>query len=630
MSIRAQKARRVADRIATGLGSSVMTLPPDGEAIAWGRRSSVRLQRLVDLILGPCEPSAHGVRGAATLSTRVLGHVGVWSYAVRSRSKPATILAVASLANDVVAARRLRRADYVPGPMRWISDSIDAGVWAGILGSDPSTGRPAMLADSVPSAADASFVFAAGTRAQPLPTGVLAWPPHGRAGAYQALRALVPIFLPPFTFWAVRRVRGQRGGFGLCGWGLSSAVLFTIVARNRDAQQVAVTRAWEDRASSLVVEQQKRSQVWAATEEHDGHEFKRVLMALGAAGSQPAMAALHAQMARPSEVLSFGTDGAIVEQVARGINVLSGASVWLSGPQCKELAQFLAYAEEAGTGETLDLTVSRPSPLVIEFAYLGESLRLASVSPHRERPLGPIIGGLLYGVSVRVEAVITQQFPWRAAVAASCIDLAGTVIFWRYPPSGSLVPWFVAISGLSTYLSVWAVIRENRQPFSRYGTPQLAAGGPLMVHAMVLAFFRRQLSPPGHLGACLGLFGVFWYSARRSGLAWIELVDALVGVLMPFGISWDLEERFEFEAALLDQRLAADFERQISDAHRLANEAELKVFQEWVELADRELARLLESGLMDDSLARWASGEIQQTRFWVRGQLDMYARDTDS
>lgn len=585
--------------------------------VAWGRSPSRRGQRIANLILGTGLPSAHDSRSLATLSTRVLGHVGAWSYAVRSGSRWATALAIGSLASDVAVARRLRRFGYQPGLIQWVADALDAAGWGMVLGADPASGRPAIIADAVPTAADAAFTFAAGTVARPVPPGAVSWPPRAGSAVRLGIRIVGPALMPPVAFWVTRRMRGFKGGLGLCGWGISGAVLFGVVARNREAQQRAAIQSWRQRASLTLAEERRRSQIWAVTEEHDGHSFKRVLAALGSSGSQPAMDALQYRMARPSAVIGSTQGGGIVEHVARGVNVLSGGTVWLSEAQCEELERFLAFAEDHADGSALDLRVSRPSPSVIEIDYLGQHLQLSTESPRLERGLAPVVGGFLYATSVRAQAVLTHQFPWRAAVAACCIDLAAVLIFWRFPPEGAFVPWIVAVSALSNYLSVWAIVRESYSPFNASGTPQLAAGGPLMTHAMVLAFFRRQIHPLAHAASLGTLLGAFAYASVQSGLRLLELVDPLVGILMPFGVSWDLEERFGYEAALLDERLALQFEADVEKAHQSANAEELRILLRHVDLAATELNRLVEAGAIAGSLESWSSEEIERTRRWA-------------
>ena len=303
---------------------------------------------------------------------------------------------------------------------------------------------------------------------------------------------------------------------------------------------------------------------------------------------------------------------------------LSGATVWLTASQCRELEEFLRNAEDHAVDATLDLRVRRPRPSLVEIEYLGHTLRLATESPHLERGMAPVVGGFLYATVVRAQAVSTRELPWRAAVAASCIDLAAVIVFWKYPPEGSVVPWLVAISALSNYLFVWAVARQVPNSHNRWGTPKLAAGGPLMTHAMALAFFRRQLHPRAHVCSLVALLGMFLYAAARSGLRPIELVDAAVGILMPFGMSWDLEERFQYEAAVLDDRLAAMFEERIADAHRSANEAELLALLRDVSLASQELERVAQDGALSERLITWARDEISRTREWTLAECHRF------
>jgi len=383
------------------------------------------------------------------------------------------------------------------------------------------------------------------------------------------------------------------------------------------------------RVAAQVREEGRLAAASTAVQASPGHNFKKVLMALAASGSEPARLAAQEQVAHPASVVE-DLEGTTLLRAALDLSIVPSdrADTFLSREQQRELAARLDQIDaEAGRSGT-ELVVATVAGRSVVLRYQGRSIELAEPAPH-VGGLGNVdpMPSLVLVVGACSHAITwlnpTLRAPLSVVAPASGATLLGAAVVRRRLSTASRgavaiepAPLVVAASVVPAALASLAL--AGRAPRGSAANRSLHPATHLVFPAVIaLALYGRRTSPSlrrpltAMLAACWALPIARDPIARPErmilGLVWLAEAH-----LAARGAAMAVDD----EVAELQARLRDEFAEWVGGARRSASDRELDRFQAQVELAERELA--IVAPALDERLVADIRTECDEVRRWLQ------------
>ena len=476
---------------------------------------------------------------------------------------------------------------------------LDAALWSSQEQIAGTAVRQIVLADVVPDAIVAGFRFAAGTNAVPIVDPMRPFPPSGPA-VRRWVRPGIDLLLPavvPLTMAVVRKKRRnasttERG----YRYGVAAAVGGIVLGRLRDRMQRDARANWDRR--TLVHEQVQREAAEArlAVDLASGHDFKKVLSALGYWGSERARVAGMEQGERPARTFDR-MNGKMLRHATYGVPVepLDMWTWWLSDAQVDELQAFLDVAEDSPRGARAVLRAEVVSNDQLRLSYLGHVHLITPMAmPALRAGLVPLPAIAATSLAWHLEPLSEHVggLRWPAVLAAVALDTFSvgrsirTPLGPFEPPTTALV-----LSGCATAIELLAVAAGWSHLESSDGTATFSETSVINAFlALLLTHWSRLEHRRPLLAASLGAwFATALISGQRNVVRLcIELVNiaqTMLGVL-------DLASIADLETQALDHDLRLEYDRRVKAAYQAAERTELKHYRHQLTIAQEELAEL--------------------------------------
>lgn len=595
-----------------------------------GRTAADRAQRLVRWgrsLLAPDEPLV-GVRRARVglaASVRVTAHLAMYAQVVAGRRRrPFPGAIAASLIGDAVVVTRMRRSSYEPGTMELAVNAVDAGFW--VLSTDPDddTYLIGAILPAFPTAIAVGFWLVAGDRAEPTASPAQPFPPRTAAQRQQALVRLVgALAVPGLTTTAIQLARGQHprrlvtfSAFPLVAVGFGAAL-----ARYRARQHRVAIEEWEQRARRAEAAEAQAATTYAASRSSPGHDFPKTLAALGAMGSAPARRAAQAGLSRPASLLGRRTDGATVRAVAGSLAIEppEAGATWLPSASAEALASLLDRGvAEARAGDDPVVRIALRPGTGLYVRFLGAEGLVRTPAPRLRTALYPTsIGFLLSAWFAGSGPLLTDgpHQPAPALAAALAFDATGVARFWRRPPetAGDVRLLIALAAGHAVAALAPGRLGAVDHPGGQVTfPPSMGLTGPLAVVGMHWGRLSaaQRLAPLLLYGGWLAV--ILRWSRPHAGDLLAEAVSQSAALLA----TWRFTDMVDQESALLERRLAAQFEARCAAARHDALGAQLAHHRRQLALARSEAEEV--AARADPEILAAVRAECDSLERWLR------------
>lgn len=476
---------------------------------------------------------------------------------------------------------------------------LDAAFWSSQPQVAGTTVRQIVLADLVTDALFAGFRFAAGTDAVPIVDPMRPFPPVGPAVRRWA-RPGFDLLLPAVVPLAIAIVRSVRRNASTTEhgyrYGVAASAGGILLGRLRDRMQRDARASWDRR--TLVHEQVQREAAEArlAVDLASGHDFKKVLSALGYWGSERARMAGMEQGERPARM--FGRmNGKMLRQATYGVPVepLEMWTWWLSDAQVDELQAFLDTAEDDPREVRAVLHAEVLSNDQVRLRYLGhEHLISPTVLPALRASLVPLPAIVATSLAWHLEP-LSEKFGglrWQAVMGAVAFD---TYSAWRSiriplgpsaPPSGAL-----GLAGCASAIELLAIASGWSSLESLDGTATFPETSVINAFLALLATHwsrleYRRLLLVSALAAWLAT------ALARGHRSVVDLCIELANIAQTMLGALDLASIADLETQALDHDLRLEYGRRVKGAFRTAERAELEHYRRQLTIAQEELTAL--------------------------------------
>lgn len=361
-----------------------------------------------------------------------------------------------------------------------------------------------------------------------------------------------------------------------------SAFQSRVVARRRVAER------WRERTRHELKSYQLAASVSAATRRTPGHDFKKVLAALGYFGSDSARLAAAEQMSWPSR--QTPSDGAMLAELVAGrpIRPLSAGGVWLVGPQVRRVADFLSRVDHVDSAVPVvvekQVAVLRISVGDARLEVQPESWRVAFLLD----TLG--LGVTTFSIFRLSMLTVFPAAPFATMAArvgdAVALQLRSRGVFGRRSPQAMIT---LMLAGAA--FEAWRSANYQRKWFGKRST-----GGtqPFLTFVPVTFALIGQWPQLGRFryAATTTLVGLMTGTIVRSGVPWHFAIRATASMLPTMAPAYSLRSMLSEDAAALELQLGEELNRAVARAHRQAAEDELERYKVQLDLAVAELERL--------------------------------------
>ena len=504
---------------------------------------------------------------------------------------------VAVLADVWVSSERVSRQGSEMVPLG--VSILDAALWTSQQHLAGTAVRQIVLADVVPDAIVAGFRFAAGTDAVPIVDPLRPFPPSGppvRRWVRPGFELLLPAFVP-LTMAIVRKKRRNASttehGYR---YGVAAATGGILLGRLRDRMQREARANWDRR--TLVHEQVQREAAEArlAVDLASGHDFKKVLSALGYWGSERARVAGMEQGERPARTFDR-MNGKMLRHATYGVPVepLDMWTWWLSGSQVDELQAFLDVAEDSPRGVRAVLRAEVVSNDQLRLSYLGHVHLITPMAmPALRAGLVPLPAIAATSLAWHLEPLSEQLggLRWPAVLAATALDAFSLGRSIRMPLGRSEPPTTaLVLSGCATAIELLAVAAGWSHLESSDGTATFAETSAINAFLAVLLthWSRLEHRRPLLVASLAAWFATALISGHRNVA---RLSIEMVNVVQTMLSALDLASIADLETQALDHDLRLEYDRRVKAAYQAAERAELEHYRRQLTIAQEELVAL--------------------------------------
>ncbi len=568
-------------------------------------------------MLGARWPLAAGVR----LTSRVIE-----ATEALSRGRPAAlVLPAASLLSDARLLARLRDTDWWPSWQEWAMDGVEVGLRS-LFARDSADALPAVVADLMSTGVMAGFQATAGTEAVPVPTGATEWPPQRlRDALAKAVHGLAPLALAITGHVVGERARGRRPALKNFA---HIAVICTgtsvLAARYRDHVQRRARHLLDTRLDDEISREQHVTLTNARTAPTPGHDFAKTLVALGQLGDDACANAGRRAMDTPRRLVQRRTDGTTLRTVIGDLPVYppDAGRMWIPSDQVRSLKRQMSAAESAAPdGSNQRLEVLETSFRRTRLEWLGQEICVETDPPTIEERFHLVTLAFMIGASYKVLPMVTGTAIQRVLPGVAMDVVAAWVN--RHPQtdprSSAPVMWAVASTLVQTVLNSSVPSHHGDQP-----EPLIAATANCTGAAMLWATQWDRLD--AHLRALAVVPVACWtYTMSRARpQSWQRWMTELCYVMMPALATWQLSDRLDAEAALLNSSQLAVFTTRAARARQSTEAQVLAEYRAGLGLARDAIDRL--GGSAPKRLLDHLTADCDELEAWLDSQVSALGR----
>jgi hypothetical protein len=549
----------------------------------------------------------------------------------RDRVWRVVTVAAASLLADIVADRLVACGDPPEAPSRLGLDVADAIAWSAVVPRhDVLAARAVQLADTTASGIEAGYRLAAGGDAVPVVEPARPFPPQRPLVAIA--RAVAPAAMPAVAAAVVYRRRRLPTELNQLGWGLFSVTMGAAIARQRDRYQRRARAQWADTTRMTLAIEEAVGRVRAATASSPGHDFKKVLAALGVFGSAPAEAASREQTQHPLETIQATPGGMTALDAADASGVAiepeTAWTTWLDGSQVTQLADFVRATDAANPSATIDVepvvrvVATRRAGVLVRYRGVSSTLSRASTRP--DVRIDPVAMSLLLGAILKAITPITAGMRRAPALGAAAIDLGTSLHYMRSAPSDRDRP--TVLGAAFTSAAVFDAAAALGFSTNHGASGELAFPATNGSIGAALALARYAPDARRSRGAAAALLFAMWAMASRRPIRAnpIAAVAELCFLAISATATAGVDARIDHERTELERALERQLHEQVEAARHRGVRFELDRYRSQLLLAHRELASLGDAVPSDvhdsivtdcDALARWL--DDPETEAWL-------------